>query len=129
MSRNMVAAERVAAGAAFLDQNWPQWWVEIDEDNLNLASACNCVLGQLGVDYNKSAAAFDVDLDAVEMQQVERDQPEGFTFVLDYVFPHLGLSAEDADRLGFDSDDYLSYDDLEAEWRRVITDRRLGTII
>ena len=43
--------ERVAAGAAFLDQHDPEWWradVEqaIDLDMLDLASTSHCVLGQ-----------------------------------------------------------------------------------
>ncbi|HTJ37080.1 MAG TPA: hypothetical protein VL738_27960, partial [Dactylosporangium sp.] len=44
-------AERVAAGAAFLDEHDPEWWradVEraIDLDKLNLGHGDACILGQ-----------------------------------------------------------------------------------
>lgn len=42
-------AERVAAGAAFLDQAEPGWRQHIDIDRLDLASPCRCVLGQLEI--------------------------------------------------------------------------------
>lgn len=48
---NGTITERVAAGAAFLDEHDPQWWradVEraIDLDDLDLANGDSCVLGQ-----------------------------------------------------------------------------------
>ena len=39
--------ERVAAGAAWLDENQPGWWQRIDLATLDLASSCRCILGQL----------------------------------------------------------------------------------
>lgn len=49
-------AERVAAGAAWLDQHEPGWWQRINLDRLNLNSECNCILGQLHGRYNDAPA-------------------------------------------------------------------------
>ena len=47
------AAKRVAAGAAHLDVREPGWWRKIDLGRLDLASPCNCVLGQLNTDLTE----------------------------------------------------------------------------
>lgn len=39
---------KVAAGAAFLDQNYPGWEHHIDLGTLNLSLTTHCVLGQIG---------------------------------------------------------------------------------
>lgn len=49
----LTIAERVAAGAAWLDAEQPGWVDRIDLDRLNLASSCRCILGQLFNDYFK----------------------------------------------------------------------------
>lgn len=46
-TRDMSVRERVEAGAAELDVVWPGWWRIVDPNKLQLASSCNCVLGQL----------------------------------------------------------------------------------
>jgi hypothetical protein len=38
--------ERVAAGAALLDERLPGWADKIDLTRLDLSSDCNCILGQ-----------------------------------------------------------------------------------
>lgn len=43
-------AARAAAGAAYLDQHRPGWAGQINLDWLDLASECDCVLGQLSND-------------------------------------------------------------------------------
>lgn len=43
-------AERVAAGAAYLDDREPGWWERIDMDRLDMSAECLCVLGQLATD-------------------------------------------------------------------------------
>lgn len=48
------ARERVARGAAFLDQARPGWAHEIDPGLLDLSDSCYCVLGQLIGDYEAS---------------------------------------------------------------------------
>jgi hypothetical protein len=40
-------AERVFDGMALLDKENPGWELKIDLEELNLASGCHCVLGQL----------------------------------------------------------------------------------
>jgi hypothetical protein len=41
------ARERVARGAALLDEKQPGWEYEIDPGTLDLANGCLCVLGQV----------------------------------------------------------------------------------
>lgn len=41
--------DRVAAGAAWLDEKYPGWEDKIDLGLLNIARADTCVLGQLGL--------------------------------------------------------------------------------
>jgi hypothetical protein len=61
--------ERVAAGAAFLDEHDPDWWREdvpnaIDLDALRLESGSACILGQrcpLEVLHNYCNDAFEAD--------------------------------------------------------------------
>ncbi len=46
----MTTATRVQAGTAWLDDALPGWADKVDLDRLNLASSCNCILGQLNHD-------------------------------------------------------------------------------
>jgi hypothetical protein len=46
-------AERVARGAALLDQYRPGWTGEIDVHELRIESGSDCVLGQLYGDYGE----------------------------------------------------------------------------
>lgn len=50
-------AERVAAGATWLDEHVPGWEHRIDLAKLNLSDTCLCVLGQ--VFEERAAAAWD----------------------------------------------------------------------
>ena len=43
--------QRVAAGAALLDRERPGWWEEVDTERLDMASECDCVLGQVWGEY------------------------------------------------------------------------------
>jgi hypothetical protein len=40
-------AERVARGAALLDQEMPTWFLQIDTDRLTFFNEVDCILGQL----------------------------------------------------------------------------------
>lgn len=98
---NRTIAERVAAGTAWLDANRADWWQDIDLRSFDLASPCHCVLGQTDGNY----------WHALEME--------------------LGNSVGRAMRLGFTGDtgrpfveQEAEFGDLEAEWRRIITERR-----
>lgn len=70
-------AERVAAGAAYLDQHQPGWDAQIDLDRLNISSACDCVLGQLYGQYLR-APLFDNAESGSDC--VDRAAPLGFAF-------------------------------------------------
>lgn len=48
-------AERVAAGARFLDEHDPGWFAGIDLETLDLALGSNCVLGQRQGSYREGA--------------------------------------------------------------------------
>jgi cytochrome P450 len=91
-------SERVARGVAWLDENRPAWDREIDLGRLVLSSPCRCVLGQLYGDY--SDAPIDARLDGYDVQR-------GFN--------SSGRTYGERDN---------DFDALEAEWRRVITERR-----
>jgi hypothetical protein len=104
-------AERVAAGAAFLNENDPGWWREdvpnaIDLRTLNLGSGCNCVLGQR--EGGGTVRAFSL--------RAER----------------LGLREHEAAALGFEAAALggplakasAGYRALTQEWRKVIIDLR-----
>jgi len=95
-----ILAERVALGAALLDEKLPGWAERINLDELELASCYRCVIGQLFSRHPLPAkGAF---------------SPYG-----------IGISAldivdESPSWYGFDGSDAAS---LNAEWRRVITER------
>ena len=65
-------AERVAAGAAFLDERKPGWDGQISLYHLNIASDCNCILGQLGGGFFNGALDFGLTSD-------RQTRPLGFT--------------------------------------------------
>lgn len=100
--------QRVAAGAAWLDQNRPGWWQNrpgwpqnIYLDQLDMSLDCGCVLGQLVGPYEWAIKVLDVpDPDAL-----------GFHIPWDPSWPGRY---------------FAEYDALTAEWRKVIEARRVG---
>jgi hypothetical protein len=50
-------AERVERGAALLDERRPGWWEKVSLQRLDLASECDCPLGQIWGGYIKGVAA------------------------------------------------------------------------
>jgi hypothetical protein len=123
-------AERVAAGAAFLDEHDPEWWRPdvdraIDLERLDLGDASVCILGQrcplevlrsfrvsspLAADDEESADAYDAYFKHLSgMGSVEGIQwgaDHGFTFA---------IGGQD------------NWRGLTAEWKRVITERRAAS--
>ena len=94
------AAECAARGAALLDEKLPGWAERINLAELELSSCYRCVLGQLFAHVppaDEFSSPYSTGMRAID------------------------VSAWDAVRHGFDGDDA---DDLNAEWRRVITARR-----
>jgi len=90
-------AERVAAGAALLDEREPGWAERLDLDRLDIMSSCDCVVGQRHGGYGAGLTA----LGLVE-ESSARDVELGF---------HWGARFEDIDP-------------LNAAWRALITERR-----
>lgn len=101
-------AERVAAGAAFLDKREPGWDRRIDLDRLDLESACACVLGQLHFDKNAPDLSY---IYAIRKLQIQ--EPRDAEFGFDVLEGAEDFSAEEAE-----------FEELTAEWKRVLTKRR-----
>lgn len=107
--------ERVARGAAWLDDVLPDWWKthEIDLDSLDMSDSCQCVIGQL---YPLPVGEDDPDdgLGGFD-RAVERTW-------FDLTYPaarERGLLA-----VGGVAERPVEYLQLGDEWRRVITERR-----
>jgi hypothetical protein len=102
-------AERVAAGAAWLDEHEPGWETLMNVLDLDMSVGCRCVLGQL-----YAAAAEDSNWE------------DGFSHG---VAAH-DISSDQCIALGFDTHPLGPVNEfaaLTAEWRRVITARRAVT--
>lgn len=91
-------AERVAAGAAWLDENVPDWVERIDLARLDVSDCVDCVLGQLFGGFSGAPREL-IGFDAY---------PERKGFDLDA-------------RLVYTEAPYRR---LTAQWRRVIEERR-----
>lgn len=110
--------ERVAAGAVFLDEHDPDWWRAIDLDTLRLNDPDQCVLGQR------------CPVEAWRRAPIGESRFATYAAVLSGM--NLREMSEWAEALGFEagSDDRCcsggEYDVLTAEWKRVITGRRVS---
>jgi hypothetical protein len=133
--------ERVAAGAAFLDEHDPDWWradVEraIDLDRLDMGDGDSCILGQRcplsvlaefvgstpnnldGSDFDSAYTAMAIHVGAVT-DALPSHRP-GVRVDM-WAMPLGFQAASTGDGTFFDQDDY---DALADEWKRVITGRR-----
>lgn len=98
-------AERVAAGAAFLDEHDPGWDQRINVAALDISSCEKCVFGQLRDNYWRG------------LQWLHRVDPGAEQIDLGFMFKSSDEPEdEDADIAG-----------LTAEWKRVIGARRAAT--
>jgi hypothetical protein len=95
--------ERVAAGAAFLDEHEPGWDQRIDLDQLNIASSCRCMLGQLHGSFVEGLMEF----------RIITDYPLNAEAALGFIWDLDGSRSEP--------------EDLTVEWKRVITERRAAS--
>jgi hypothetical protein len=107
-------AERVAKGAALLDEREPGWWRDIDVDRLDLSSPCRCVLGQLTTDLTEED-----DWDAVCVRFGIRPWNTHNGLPTDY---ELGFNAVECRY--HEPPTGEEYDALTEEWLRVIAARR-----
>jgi hypothetical protein len=96
-------AERVARGAALLDEREPGWWQRIDLSKLDLASTCRCVLGQLNTDRDGPYPRWSDILDRFGVQ-LRNEFSHGF---------NVGGEGTEA-----------KFANLTAAWRELIEERR-----
>lgn len=91
-------SERVQRGAEWLDTERPGWFGEIDLSLLDLAECCLCVIGQVFGCYATERNPFDIN---------------------------RAVAVEHGFNAGIDSSNwYAENRELQAEWVRVITERR-----
>lgn len=109
----MTAAERVARGAALLDEQRPGWWSRIT-NRLDITCPCRCILGQ-SFEEEGTNFGYDNGLEAL-------GPAEGDASAVDlWAFEH-GFLVD----YGRPSDWQADVRDVEAEWIRVIEQRRSG---
>lgn len=102
----LTITERVAAGAAWLDEHEPGWIKRIDIGVLDISSCANCVLGQVFGDFDD--ARRDAWLNPPEHDRMtDPGRRRGF------MTPDPGA--------------FEQYETLTAEWKRFIQERRAVT--
>jgi hypothetical protein len=106
--------ERVAAGAAFLDQTEPGWDARIDLDRLDIGSDCGCVLGQLHGSYS-SALGYVFD-----PAELDPDISRGFVWSA----VKLPLPETEAEAKRQDAAAEAEINELNTEWKRLVDARR-----
>lgn len=97
------AAERVAKGAAFLDERQPGWRDHIEIMRLDMRSGCDCVLGQL--DDRKTEAGWGLTLDRFDLTRAT-------SAALGFDLPEWRMQSTD--------ERAAEWDELEREWLREI---------
>lgn len=136
MIMELTITERVAKGAAFLDEHFTGWWERIDLNTLNIDSCDNCVLGQLWctapqeeqgqivAQAVQSMVAKRWDLQMAH--QIMREQtPYGRIAT---AYEELNLSGTWDLGFNYGNPTYADLDeaqDLTDEWTRVVIQRRL----
>src|SRR4051812_23092318 len=80
----LTIAERVQRGASLLDTEFPGWVDQVDLSSLNLASGCDCILGQRFGDFAVGARAthLSVETSSVVMSHVSRRLLEEHGFLV-----------------------------------------------
>lgn len=101
-------AERVARGAALLDEREPGWHQRIDLETLDMELPCNCVLGQLHHDQDDPLAGdgYWPALEELGIPAWPVSKPAAYAFA--------------ADKIG-------GYPALTAAWRELIESRRAAS--
>ena len=114
----MTAAQRVEAGVAWLDEHVPDWVDRVEVKDLELTSACDCVLGQIFAEHDTGMGAGFVA--AVECGMRDQFADDG-RYTMEPV-----LTGAQAIALGFDSfeDGGITYEALQAEWEDIIESRK-----
>lgn len=105
-------AERVAAGAALLDEHRPGWdRVGVSLDGLDMADCHDCVLGQMFGHYSHAFRRFNADWTIAN------------GILVDGQAMPLGFAAYTEDD-GTDAEVDAEYAELTAAWRTLIETRR-----
>lgn len=116
-----IITERVAAGAAFLDEHDPEWWREIDLGALDLADSRLCVLGQ------RCPLETLAGWNSVPVSELTKDDDTQRYYAFGYALMSAAGDPrpllEWARERGFTST-LGQWAALTAEWKRVITERR-----
>lgn len=135
--------ERVASGAAWLDENYPNWWKSIDLGTLQVSSCLHCVLGQVYTGHVPTHEQDQILTQVVEAMAARVSKFEARSFAESV---HRGVSGgfnvlyekyqlkDSSAALGFSIDyeekHWRSTTDqfaaLTDEWTKVIISRRLA---
>jgi hypothetical protein len=144
MTTEIAFKQRVQAGSAWLDVNYPDWWKTIDLVGLDLASCRHCVLGQvwsgqIPVGERKQLVAQVVqasmwasDWHGVDLGNMA-ERVDGYTYLrrahkltsTQTTEMGFALSGDEAP-MGFDRS-RVAWETLRDEWVRVIIGRRLAS--
>ena len=145
MTTETVCKQRVQAGSAWLDVNYPGWWKTIDLVDLDLSTCRYCVLGQVWTGHIPAEerrqllaqvirASEQADCwSGVNLDTVAIKVGNGYTWLrqvhkltpLDTTRMGFALSGDEAP-MGFDRT-RAAWDGLGDEWVRVIIGRRLAS--
>lgn len=98
-------AERVAAGAAWLDERKPGWWQRTDLDRLDVASERHCPVAQEYGTYYRAPV-------------MTHDQARALGFDCSLVAAELGAVAED-----------FEFAELTETWRELILARHAEAVL
>lgn len=144
MTTETVYKQRVQAGSAWLDVNYPDWWKTIDLVGLNLASCRDCVLGQVwtgqipvGERKQLLAQVIGASMWASDWQGVDlrymAERVDGYT----YLRRAHELTPTQTCEMGFSlfgdeaptghKQAQVAWETLRDEWVRVIIGRRLAS--
>ena len=105
MTELLKAADRVALGVKYLDDEYPGWRSLIDIESFSLSSTSNCVLGQvLGSYYDHELPIGQIYRYGFDICCWPEEQAE------------YGI---DAEPYSVDNGGREQYDDLQAEWLKV----------
>lgn len=137
-------AARVARGADWLDQNYPNWWQAIEISTLDVASCHHCVLGQvftgcIPVGEGDQILAQVLDsMSGFERQAAQESVATGYWGGYNTLTEHhalmpftaaLGFSTSAMGRAGPDGKYVTAVAELAMltdEWTRVVISRRLA---
>lgn len=127
-------AERVQRGAAFLDENFPDWTNEIDLRTLDLSSGCACILGQKFGDFISGSKASGLVAETsgdtmMDFSSIERWSLAAHGFLAETACQSADEYDESGDTVSvYDESMYEidnEYDKLTTEWMSVVLTRRL----